>query len=42
MQILLFQVIPSLILSAFLALGLSAAKARLLKLSRSLSQRDDI
>ena len=40
MQILFMQVVPSLVLSAFLVMGLSAAKARLLAWSRSLSQGD--
>ena len=41
MQILFFQVIPSLILSALLVMGFSAAKARLLLLSRKLSSREE-
>ena len=37
MQILFYQVIPSLILSAFLAMGFSAAREQLLAWSRQLS-----
>lgn len=41
MEIILLQVIPSLIVSALLILGFSAAKARLMMLSHRLSRREE-
>ena len=41
MQILMYHVVPSLILSAFLVFGMEAAKGKLLQWSADLSRRQE-